>query len=133
MKKIESLLSPICEAINETKSKSKQAVFNMYLQNILEAKKYYTWEQIADYINNNTKTELAQRTYINMTERAKKRQKCTEPKEQAKTIDVIDQNEAKDDEPRGGVKGFFSNISETKKEKEHDQSSTNEKLKKKNI
>ncbi|MGI5689694.1 hypothetical protein ACRYKG_24580 [Escherichia coli] len=72
MKKIESLLSPICEAINETKSKSKQAVFNMYLQNILEAKKYYTWEQIADYINNNTKTELAQKTYINMTERAKK-------------------------------------------------------------
>ncbi len=44
----------------------------MYLQNILEAKKYYTWEQIADYINNNTKTELAQKTYINMTERAKK-------------------------------------------------------------
>ena len=119
MKKIESLLSPICEAINETKSKSKQAVFNMYLQNILEAKKYYTWEQIADYINNNTKAELAQKTYINMTERAKKRQKCTEPK---------DQNETKDDEPRGGVKGFFSNISENKKEIEHDPSATNEKF-----
>ncbi|EEX2827968.1 zinc transporter, partial [Escherichia coli] len=55
-------------------------------------------------------------------------QKCTEPKEQAKTIDVIDQNEAKGDEPRGGVKGFFSNISENKKEIEHDPSATNEKF-----
>ncbi|SPW93560.1 Uncharacterised protein [Escherichia coli] len=72
MKKIDSLLSPICEAIKETNSKSKQAVFNMYLSNILEAKSYYTWEQITDYINNKTKTELAQKTYINMTERAKK-------------------------------------------------------------
>ncbi|EGA1641770.1 zinc transporter, partial [Shigella flexneri] len=52
MKKIDSLLSPICEAIKETNSKSKQAVFNMYLSNILEAKSYYTWEQITDYINN---------------------------------------------------------------------------------
>ncbi|EFW4633260.1 zinc transporter, partial [Shigella sonnei] len=59
MKKIDSLLSPICEAIKETNSKSKQAVFNMYLSNILEAKSYYTWEQITDYINNKTKTELA--------------------------------------------------------------------------
>ncbi|HFU4978958.1 TPA: zinc transporter, partial [Escherichia coli] len=73
MKKIDSLLSPICETIKETNSKSKQAVFNMYLSNILEAKSYYTWEQITDYINNNTKTELAKKTYMNMTERAKKR------------------------------------------------------------
>ncbi|EEY5361919.1 zinc transporter, partial [Escherichia coli] len=28
MKKIDSFLSPICEAIKETNSKSKQAVFN---------------------------------------------------------------------------------------------------------
>ncbi|MDN5183701.1 zinc transporter [Escherichia coli] len=128
MKKIESLLSPICEAINETKSKSKQAVFNMYLQNILEAKKYYTWEQIADYINNNTKTELAQKTYINMTERLKKDKNALNQKEQAKTIDVIDQNEAKGDEPRGGVKGFFQTLVRTKKEIEHDPSATNEKF-----
>ncbi|EIH0917949.1 zinc transporter, partial [Escherichia coli] len=89
MKKIDSLLSPICEAIKETNSKSKQAVFNMYLSNILEAKNYYTWEQITDYINNNTKTELAQKTYINMTERAKKRQKCTEQKDLKKSTNMI--------------------------------------------
>ncbi|ENB8499911.1 zinc transporter, partial [Escherichia albertii] len=89
MKKIDSLLSPICEAIKETNSKSKQAVFNMYLSNILEAKSYYTWEQITDYINNNTKTELAQKTYINMTDRAKKRQKCTEQKDLKKSTNMI--------------------------------------------
>ncbi|HDD9007794.1 TPA: zinc transporter, partial [Escherichia coli] len=89
MKKIDSLLSPICEAIKETNSKSKQAVFNMYLSNILEAKSYYTWEQITDYINNNTKTELAKKTYINMTERAKKRQKCTEQKDLRKSTNII--------------------------------------------
>ena len=89
MKKIDSLLSPICEAIKETNSKSKQAVFNMYLSNILEAKSYYTWEQITDYINNKTKTELAQKTYINMTERAKKRKKYTGKKDQKKSTNMI--------------------------------------------
>lgn len=128
MKTIESLLSPICETINETKSKSKQAAFNMYLPNILEAKKYYTWEQITDYINNNTKTELAQKTYINMTERAKKRQNCSEQKDQGKATDIIDKNTDKNNEQREGVKGFFSNISESKTEIEHDPSATNEKF-----
>lgn len=92
MKKIDSLLSPICETIKETNSKSKQAVFNMYLSNILEAKSYYTWEQITDYINNNTKTELAKKTYMNMTERAKKRQKCTEQKDLRKSTNIIEKN-----------------------------------------
>ncbi len=128
MKTIESLLSPICETIKETKSKSKQAAFNMYLPNILEAKKYYTWEQITDYINNNTKAELAQKTYINMTERAKKRQKCSEQKDQGKAADIIDKNTDKNNEQREGVKGFFSNISESKTEIEHDPSATNEKF-----
>lgn len=128
MKNIDSLLSPICEAIKETNSKSKQVVFNMYLANILEAKNYFTWEQITDYINNNTKTELAKKTYINMTERAKKRQKHAEQKDQEKNTNVIDKKTDEDSKQRGGVKGFFSNISESKKEIDHDPSATNEKF-----
>ncbi|EFA6039090.1 zinc transporter [Escherichia coli] len=128
MKNIDSLLSPICEAIKETNSKSKQVVFNMYLANILEAKNYFTWEQITDYINNNTKTELAKKTYINMTERAKKRQKHAEQKDQKKNTNVIDKKTDEDRKQRGGVKGFFSNISESKKEIDHDPSATNEKF-----
>ena len=128
MKKIDSLLSPICEAIKETNSKSKQAVFNMYLSNILEAKSYYTWEQITYYINNKTKTELAQKTYINMTERAKKRQKCTGQKDLKKSTNMIEKKIDEYNKQRGGVKGFFSTISENKNEIDHDPSATNEKF-----
>ena len=128
MKKIDSLLSPICETIKETNSKSKQAVFNMYLSNILEAKSYYTWEQITDYINNNTKTELAKKTYMNMTERAKKRQKCTEQKDLRKSTNIIEKKTDEDNKQRGGVKGFFLTIIENKNEIDHDPSATNEKF-----
>ncbi|EGY9047104.1 hypothetical protein H9J88_004445 [Escherichia coli] len=73
MQSIDSFLSPLCEAIRNEKLKSKQAAFNLYLQEILEAKKTYTWEQICTYINQNTDSTLAVRAYRNMVERAKKK------------------------------------------------------------
>ncbi|EIR0993621.1 zinc transporter, partial [Escherichia coli] len=68
------------------------------------------------------------KTYINMTERAKKRQKHAEQKDQEKNTNVIDKKTDEDSKQRGGVKGFFSNISESKKEIDHDPSATNEKF-----
>ncbi|EGZ0822440.1 hypothetical protein F0287_005258, partial [Escherichia coli] len=73
MQSIDSFLSALCEAIRNEKLKSKQAAFNLYLQEILEAKKTYTWEQICTYINQNTDSTLAVRAYRNMVERAKKK------------------------------------------------------------
>ncbi|HCP8239195.1 TPA: zinc transporter, partial [Escherichia coli] len=79
-------------------------------------------------INNNTKTELAKKTYMNMTERAKKRQKCTEQKDLRKSTNIIEKKTDEDNKQRGGVKGFFSTISENKNEIDHDPSATNEKF-----
>ncbi|STK10703.1 Uncharacterised protein [Escherichia coli] len=80
MQSIDAFLSPLCEAIRNEKLKSKQAAFNLYLQEILEAKKTYTWEQICTYINQNTDSTLAVRAYRNMVERAKKKRLSQEKK-----------------------------------------------------
>lgn len=47
MQSIDAFLSPLCEAIRNEKLKSKQAAFNLYLQEILEAKKTYTGNRYA--------------------------------------------------------------------------------------
>lgn len=73
MTTLEELLSPLCEAIREKKQKSKQAAFNNFLAKILEAKRFYSWEQISLYINSETDSSLAVRAYKNMVLRAKKK------------------------------------------------------------
>lgn len=73
MTNIDDLLSPIYKALREKKLRSKQAIFNLYLPLILEAKQIYSWAQIAEHINTNTDSELATSAYINMTDRAKKK------------------------------------------------------------
>lgn len=80
MTTLEELLSPLCEAIREKKQKSKQAAFNNFLPKILEAKRFYSWEQISLYINNETDSSLAVRAYKNMVLRAKKQHSQPEVK-----------------------------------------------------
>lgn len=84
MTTLEELLSPLCEAIREKKQKSKQAAFNNFLPKILEAKKFYSWDQISLYINNETDSKLAVRAYKNMVVRAKKQHSQPEVKNETK-------------------------------------------------
>ncbi|WP_158782802.1 hypothetical protein [Pantoea sp. BAV 3049] len=80
MTTLEEILSPLCEAIRDKKQKSKQAAFNSFLPEILKAKKFYSWDQISIYINNETDSSLAVRAYKNMVLRAKKQHSQPESK-----------------------------------------------------
>lgn len=73
MTKIDDFLLPLCSEIKAKKLKSKQAAFNLYLSSILEAKRFYRWDQIAEYINTQTDSSVATRAYKCMVERAKKK------------------------------------------------------------
>ena len=75
MSTLENLLSPLCMAIREKTYKSKQAAFNVYLDQILMSKEHYSWVQIADYINTSTNNNVDSISYKNMTDRAKKKYK----------------------------------------------------------
>lgn len=73
MMTIEDLLSPLCDAIRDKKHKSKQATFNLYLPDLLQAKEIYSWKQISEYINTHTNSNIALLAYRNMVARAKKK------------------------------------------------------------
>ncbi|EHD7213975.1 hypothetical protein JQI14_003493 [Escherichia coli] len=117
MKNIETLLSPLCVVIRNGKIKSKQAAFNQFLYEILEVKKTHTWQQICEYINENTNSALAVRAYKNMTERAKKKNRL-----QIKKDGDIQTLQPKP-EPVNPVKGFFSQREE-KRKVDHDASAS---------
>lgn len=121
MKNIETLLSPLCEVIRDGKLKSKQAAFNLFLYEILEVKKSHTWEQICEYINQNTGSALAVRAYRNMTERAKKKNSLSINKN-----GDIQGQKTKKESVQKPVKGFFSQREE--KKKEYDPTATMEKF-----
>lgn len=82
---INELLGSLCNAINKREFKSKQACFNHYLRDVIEAKKSYSWEDISHYMNKNTNSSLSSETYRMMYKRAisKTTQKET-PNEQVK-------------------------------------------------
>ncbi|MHA6187792.1 hypothetical protein ACXYV5_20800 [Escherichia coli] len=118
MKNIETLLSPLCAVIRNGKIKSKQAAFNQFLYEILEVKKTHTWQQICEYINENTNSALAVRAYKNMTERAKKKNNLQIKKDcDIKTL------QAKPEPACKPVKGFFSQREE-KRKVDHDASAS---------
>ncbi|EFB3806271.1 hypothetical protein ABCT68_004674 [Escherichia coli] len=119
MQNIDAFLSPLCEAIRNEKLKSKQAAFNLYLQEILEAKETYTWEQICTYINQNTDSTLAVRAYRNMVERAKKK-RLSQEKTNIES-GVTNKLPPQGDEP--AIKGFFSQREKERKLK-YDASAT---------
>lgn len=71
MTTIDTFLHQLCEAIRNKKTKSKQAAFDMFFTDLTEAKKFYSWEQIADYINTSTGDKVAPAAYRNMLTRTK--------------------------------------------------------------
>ncbi len=73
MTTIDTFLYQLCEAIRNKTTKSKQAAFDMFFADLTEAKKFYSWEQIADYINTSTNDKVAPAAYRNMLTRTKNR------------------------------------------------------------
>lgn len=119
---LENLLSPLCMAIREKTYKSKQAAFNVYLDQILMAKEHYSWVQIADYLNTSTNTNVDSISYKNMTDRAKK--KCKNIKN--KKDPVTPEKEKSDTDTTG--KFFTSREEITVK---HDSTASMDKFKEK--
>lgn len=119
MQNIDAFLSLLCEAIRNEKLKSKQAAFNLYLQEILEAKETYTWEQICTYINQNTDSTLAVRAYRNMVERAKKKRLSQEKTNNESGVT----NKLPPQGDESAIKGFFSQREKERKLK-YDASAT---------
>ncbi|EIO1438401.1 hypothetical protein LOV73_004649 [Salmonella enterica] len=72
MNTLENLLSPLCVAIREKTYKSKQAAFNVYLDNVMIAKELYSWVQIADYLNANTNSDVGFMSYKQIIARSKR-------------------------------------------------------------
>ena len=64
-------LKDLCSSINEEKFKSKQACFNYYIDSINAAKKLHTWEEITDFINENTGSSVTVDTYRYMAKKAR--------------------------------------------------------------
>ncbi|PHM25081.1 hypothetical protein [Xenorhabdus budapestensis] len=72
---IDTFLHRLCEVIRDKTTKSKQAAFDLFFSDITEAKKFYSWEQITDYINTSTNDNLAPSAYRNMLTRTKNKHK----------------------------------------------------------
>lgn len=66
-------LEDLCEAINRGEYKSKQTVFNHYLDDFCNAKDRYGWGRVVDFLNKETGVELNIETYRSMLKRAKKK------------------------------------------------------------
>jgi len=77
MTTIDTFLHQLCEAIRNKTTKSKQAAFDMFFADLTDAKKFYSWEQIADYINTSTGDKVAPAAYRNMLTRTKNRNGLT--------------------------------------------------------
>ncbi|HFD0733138.1 hypothetical protein [Escherichia coli] len=72
MANINCLLAPLCDAIRNETLKSKQTIFNIYIHEILEAKKMHSWRQICEHINKHANTNINVDVCRNMLVRAKK-------------------------------------------------------------
>lgn len=71
MMTIDTFLHRLCKAIKNKTTKSKQTAFDLFYSDITEAKKYYSWDQIADHINKSTGDNVAASAYRNMLTRTK--------------------------------------------------------------
>lgn len=69
MKEIEDL----CKALKHGGYKSKQAVFNHYIDDFCNAKDRYGWGNVVEFINKETGITLNIETYRSMFKRAKKK------------------------------------------------------------
>lgn len=78
MMTIDTFLHRLCEAIKNKTTKSKQAAFDLFFSDITEAKKYYSWDQIADYINTSTNDNVAPAAYRNMLTRTKSKKSVSD-------------------------------------------------------
>ncbi|MGO4746737.1 hypothetical protein [Serratia quinivorans] len=77
---IDTFLHRLCEAIRDKTTKSKQAAFDLFFSDIIEAKKFYSWEQITCFINTATNDDLAPAAYRNMLTRTKNKNRVLKEK-----------------------------------------------------
>lgn len=101
-------LKDLCDSIKQEKFKSKQACFNFYIDAINNAKKLHTWEEITDFINEQTGSSVTVDTYRYMTKKAR-----SLIRESSKKNNIADVE--KSAVRTNTNKGIFSNISEKPK------------------
>lgn len=70
---LEDLLKELCEAIRDGKLKSKQACFDYFVKDLIEAKKFHSWQSITTFLNQETHDSLSIDTYRFMFKKAKSR------------------------------------------------------------
>ncbi|HGJ5865851.1 zinc transporter [Arsenophonus nasoniae] len=124
MSTLEDILLPLCTAIKNETYKSKQVAFNIYLNSIITAKKNYSWDQIADYINTHTNSNITKKTYKTMLIRAKIKHDKTNIVEKEKMDSVTLKQEKPDI-----VNKFFASREDSAVK--HDSTATMEKFKNK--
>lgn len=119
---LENFLSPLCMAIRHKAYKSKQAAFDAYIDSILIAKENYSWDQIADYLNTNTNSNIGSMSYRHMLTRAKsKRNKAKIDKTEKSNSPMHEQEEP------NVVSKFFSSREDTTVK--HDSTASMDKFK----
>lgn len=122
MSTLENLLSPLCVAIRDKVYKSKQAAFDNYIDSILTAKESYSWEQISEFINLYTDSNIAPMSYRHMLTRAKnKRNKSVQ------TRTASEKNPAQE-QSGSTTERFFTSREETSVK--HDSTASMDKFKK---
>lgn len=92
---IEERLKRLCFLLNSENIKSKQAAFDACYEDIVEARKLYSWELIAATINNQTKTSITSKIARNMFARSIERKSQRNGKNKTNTENMENKKEQK--------------------------------------